>query len=166
MPPVAPPSPQPAEALPLYKLIGGDDFNRRRIVMDSFGGGSAEDLGHSNGPEHRAGTAVFTWGMGYQGQLGGKFRRGEPRTRSTPTRVALPDDITAIRVSCGGFHTAVLADDGRVFTWGEGKHGQLGYPCVVQQDLPTHVMLLSGDALACALFLRFPALACRQLCAV
>ena len=29
-------------------------------------------------------------------------------------------------VACGGFHTAVLTDDGRVYTWGDGRLGQLG----------------------------------------
>lgn len=31
-----------------------------------------------------------------------------------------------LQVACGGFHTAVLTDSGRVYTWGDGRMGQLG----------------------------------------
>jgi hypothetical protein len=40
------------------------------------------------------------------------------------------------QVACGGFHTAVVTLDGRVWTWGEGKHGQLGYPSIGKSELP------------------------------
>ena len=149
---------------PMHKVIGGKDFERRKIVVDSFAGlkislGAAGAIASSGGRvdkrggpgagsgigggTHHAGTTVFTWGMGYQGQLGAKFRRGDMRCRPRPTEVALPPDVTAIKVACGGFHTAVLTDDGRVFSWGEGKHGQLGYSCVAQQDTPMPVAMLS-----------------------
>jgi alpha-tubulin suppressor-like RCC1 family protein len=29
-------------------------------------------------------------------------------------------------VSCGGFHTVVLCESDEVFSWGDGKYGQLG----------------------------------------
>jgi len=33
-----------------------------------------------------------------------------------------------VAVSCGGFHTAVLLKDGKVFAWGEGLNGQVSPP--------------------------------------
>lgn len=55
-----------------------------------------------------AGTQVFTWGVGYSGQLG-RCGRFHEKCASVPTLVpdALPDQ--AVQVVCGGSHTAILA---------------------------------------------------------
>ncbi|XP_071090448.1 uncharacterized protein [Haliotis cracherodii] len=46
---------------------------------------------------------------------------------SSPLLVtSLPDDYTAVKVSCGSRHTAVVTDDGVLYTSGWNKYGQLG----------------------------------------
>ena len=83
-----------------------------------------------------SGSFVYTWGMGYHGQLGRKFSRGEIRMCLQPNPVSLPAGVSACQVACGAFHTMVLTLDGRVFSWGEGRHGQLGYSSLAKHQTP------------------------------
>jgi RCC1 and BTB domain-containing protein len=50
----------------------------------------------------------------------------------------------ARQVSCGGFHTAVVTDDGNLYTFGGGEHGQLGHNDRVNKLKPTLVDALEG----------------------
>ncbi|KAG2425442.1 hypothetical protein HXX76_013652 [Chlamydomonas incerta] len=91
------------------------------------------------GSEHslaatEAGT-VFSWGWGRYGNLGD----GDSQDRYTPTRVVGLEGVTVTSVVCGWRHSAVVTDEGRVFTFGWSKYGQLGHgdhvdhtrPCLV-----------------------------------
>ena len=44
----------------------------------------------------------------------------------------------------GGFHTAALTNDGKVFTWGNNRWGQLGHGDYKQRHIPTKVESLDG----------------------
>ena len=67
---------------------------------------------------------LFTFGNGKHGQLG----HGDDRTDATPRRVGGPlRRVRVLGVACGDFHTLCLADDGDVYTWGAGGHGELGH---------------------------------------
>ena len=85
------------------------------------------------GPGHSAAITrdgkLYTWGMGRDGQLG----HGDTEPRLEPTPVAALADKTVVAVSCGATHTAALADEGRVYTWGGGVSGQLGHGDKLQQ---------------------------------
>jgi len=48
------------------------------------------------------------------------------------------------QISCGGFHTAVITEDGKVYTHGGGEHGQLGHGDKVNKLKPTLVQALEG----------------------
>lgn len=66
--------------------------------------------------------------------------------RSTlhPARVLLskgPHDVKVSSVSCGNFHTVLLASDRRVFTFGSNCHGQLGVGDVLSKNTPQQVIL-------------------------
>lgn len=47
-------------------------------------------------------------------------------------------------VQCGGSHTAFLTDEGRAFTFGLGRHGQLGHGITANVFSPREVALLSN----------------------
>ena len=57
-----------------------------------------------------------------------KAAEAEPPATATkkPELVTFPDDLTAMQIDCGTFHTAVLLHSGEVYTFGNGNHGQLG----------------------------------------
>jgi len=86
---------------------------------------------------------VFTWGKNTHSQLG----HTRKCTSHYPTRVdALADlGVRAVKVSCGRYHTVVLADDGRVFAWGGWKSGETGTGNKRTTPLPTQVANL-GDS--------------------
>ena len=65
--------------------------------------------------------AVYGWGPNQYGQLG----TGDVVERRVPTLVPLPE--RAIAIGAGGSHSAaILAAEGRVYTWGWNVFGQLG----------------------------------------
>uniref|UniRef100_A0A8R1DYZ2 RCR-type E3 ubiquitin transferase n=1 Tax=Caenorhabditis japonica TaxID=281687 RepID=A0A8R1DYZ2_CAEJA len=61
-----------------------------------------------------------------------------------PARLLLskgPHDVKVSSVSCGNFHTVLLASDRRVFTFGSNCHGQLGVGDTLSKIVPQHVSL-------------------------
>ena len=50
--------------------------------------------------------------------------------------------IMMIMLLLGGFHTALLTDDGTVWTFGEGKFGRLGHDSTSNASRPTQVVSL------------------------
>ncbi|XP_067413265.1 probable E3 ubiquitin-protein ligase HERC6 [Emydura macquarii macquarii] len=89
---------------------------------------------------------VFSWGAGSDGQLGtGEFKE----QRLIPKKIDGLSALRIIQVTCGHYHSMALAQDGRVFSWGQNSHGQLGlgkkFP---SQASPQHVTSLNGIPLA------------------
>jgi alpha-tubulin suppressor-like RCC1 family protein len=80
---------------------------------------------------------VWAWGDNEYQQCGGNdiaIMCSTPRRLlSVPARVS--------RVACGWFHSALLTDDGSMFTWGCGQQYQLGHGDSVNHDQPTRVSL-------------------------
>ena len=52
------------------------------------------------------GTYAYTWGAGYNGQLGRKIARGQAKYSSKPVFVALGKPVNI--VSCGSMHSIIL----------------------------------------------------------
>ncbi|CAM9865992.1 unnamed protein product, partial [Ectocarpus sp. 8 AP-2014] len=72
------------------------------------------------------GGFVMSWGTGYFGQLGhgdnASYRHPRLLRRLDPQRLG----ERVVQVACGGYHSAVATDAGRVFTWGFNRYGQCG----------------------------------------
>ena len=63
-----------------------------------------------------------------------------------PTRVGALAGVAVVAV-CGGSaatHCMVIAEDGRVFTWGRNETGQLGHGDTEDRAAPTEVKALEG----------------------
>ncbi|NXJ75034.1 RPGR regulator, partial [Trogon melanurus] len=68
-------------------------------------------------------TNVYTFGLGQYGQLGhGTFIF----ETSVPKSVKHLKRHKICNVTCGENHTAVIAENGLMFTFGDGRHGKLG----------------------------------------
>ncbi|NXH73870.1 RPGR regulator, partial [Hydrobates tethys] len=68
-------------------------------------------------------TDVYTFGLGQYGQLGhGTFIF----ETSVPKSVKHLKRHKICNVTCGENHTAVIAENGLMFTFGDGRHGKLG----------------------------------------
>eukprot|EP00339_Tiarina_fusa_P026374 CAMPEP_0117080634 /NCGR_PEP_ID=MMETSP0472-20121206/56880_1 /TAXON_ID=693140 ORGANISM="Tiarina fusus, Strain LIS" /NCGR_SAMPLE_ID=MMETSP0472 /ASSEMBLY_ACC=CAM_ASM_000603 /LENGTH=577 /DNA_ID=CAMNT_0004808331 /DNA_START=392 /DNA_END=2125 /DNA_ORIENTATION=+ len=83
---------------------------------------------------------LYTWGEGKFGRLG----HGAERNCHSPRLVETLLGKKPRQVSCGGFHTAVVTEDGHLYTFGGGEHGQLGHNDRVNKVKPTLVQALEG----------------------
>ncbi|KAJ0099400.1 hypothetical protein Patl1_21635 [Pistacia atlantica] len=75
-------------------------------------------------------SAIYVWGYNQSGQTG---RRGRERQLRIPKQ--LPPELFGcpagansrwLDIACGREHTAAVASDGSLFTWGANEFGQLG----------------------------------------
>ncbi|TRZ18516.1 hypothetical protein HGM15179_008571 [Zosterops borbonicus] len=69
-------------------------------------------------------TEVYTFGLGQYGQLGHGTLVFES---SVPKPVKHLKRHKIHNVSCGENHSAVIAENGLMFTFGDGRHGKLGF---------------------------------------
>jgi len=81
---------------------------------------------------------VYTWGEGKFGRLG----HGAERNCHSPRLVESLLGKRPIQIACGGFHSAVVTQDGKMYTFGGGEHGQLGHGDKVNKVKPTLVQAL------------------------
>ncbi|KAL6070697.1 rho-related protein racA [Balamuthia mandrillaris] len=65
---------------------------------------------------------VYTFGRGNHGRLG----HGTLQNSMAPKQVMGLKGKNIVAVGCGWQHTVALDDNGRIYTWGAGKEGQLG----------------------------------------
>mmetsp|Transcript_9110 Transcript_9110/g.23056 ORF Transcript_9110/g.23056 Transcript_9110/m.23056 type:complete len:650 (+) Transcript_9110:250-2199(+) len=85
-------------------------------------------------------SELYCWGEGKFGRLGLNNERNAHSPRLVDTLVGKKPR----QVSCGGFHTAVVCEDGKLYTFGGGEHGQLGHNDRVNKVRPTLVEALEG----------------------
>eukprot|EP00276_Gloeochaete_wittrockiana_P002422 CAMPEP_0184673504 /NCGR_PEP_ID=MMETSP0308-20130426/86719_1 /TAXON_ID=38269 /ORGANISM="Gloeochaete witrockiana, Strain SAG 46.84" /LENGTH=980 /DNA_ID=CAMNT_0027121001 /DNA_START=111 /DNA_END=3050 /DNA_ORIENTATION=+ len=94
------------------------------LVISSLSGASVVDI--SCGTLHSAAVTgageVFTWGHGDGGQLGHEYSSDLKAVELSPRLVQMLADcnVHARHVVCGSRHTAILAEDGRVWAFGSG----------------------------------------------
>ena len=92
-------------------------FNDEQVVMLAAGGAhtvALSDVGH-----------VFTWGLGWHGQLGHNDRENQRAPRQVDP--GWFGDEKVVFVGGGGFLTVAVTARGRLYTWGYGGAGELGH---------------------------------------
>uniref|UniRef100_A0A7S0E4A4 RCC1-like domain-containing protein n=1 Tax=Hanusia phi TaxID=3032 RepID=A0A7S0E4A4_9CRYP len=84
---------------------------------------------------------VYTFGSDDYGQLGlGQFAR----YAMTPKEVAVLSGKKVRSVAAGDYHAAAVTADGKLYTWGYGRSGQLGNGNTVDVSLPVLVRELQN----------------------
>ena len=76
---------------------------------------------------------LWGWGRNDYHQLG--TEEGGSLTK-TPVRAALPEGARVARIIAYNSHVAALTDEGALWMWGSGSHGQLGNGAAHGSDLP------------------------------
>ncbi|XP_059186433.1 probable E3 ubiquitin-protein ligase HERC6 [Centropristis striata] len=87
---------------------------------------------------------VYCCGANKSGQLG--LNRVDENGRFNICMVPALRPLGVSSMSCGEAHSAVLTKDGKVFTFGEGIHGQLGHDSSTNELRPRLVDGLDGPA--------------------
>lgn len=82
---------------------------------------------------------VYAWGRGEHGRLG---FGDDKSSKMVPQKVPLLAGETIEQVSCGGTHSVARTADGRIFSYGRGDHGRLGYGRRVTTGHPMEVPIV------------------------
>uniref|UniRef100_A0AAV1T328 RCC1-like domain-containing protein n=1 Tax=Peronospora matthiolae TaxID=2874970 RepID=A0AAV1T328_9STRA len=109
-----------------------DGFNREKVTQvtcGAFYSAALTEQGH-----------VYIWGKEDYGMLG----IGQTSDQQTPKRVEFFDNIPALQVSCGGWHTVVVAKSGDCYAFGRGEYGRLGLGDAKSRLQPHLVKALQG----------------------
>jgi alpha-tubulin suppressor-like RCC1 family protein len=69
---------------------------------------------------------VFSFGSNSDGQLGINDQGLPMSTAPLLVSELVQLQVNPIQLSCGGFHTAILASSGEVYLWGRNTYGQCG----------------------------------------
>ena len=85
-------------------------------------------------------NSVFTIGNNRYGQLG-VGRQSRIQSISTPQKLELP---RIKQISCGGFFTICLSENGDIFSFGYGESGVLGHEFFCDSHTPTKMDTLSN----------------------
>ncbi|XP_016016524.2 probable E3 ubiquitin-protein ligase HERC6 [Rousettus aegyptiacus] len=85
----------------------------------------------------------FGWGSNNTGQLA-LSGNNTPVQSYKPYSIGALKSLDVIYISCGYEHTAVLTQNGKVFTFGDNSCGQLGYNSTVKKKGPQQVEGIDG----------------------
>ena len=105
-------------------------------------GGKARAVSAANGFELAIGTddRIYSWGSNTRGQLGD----GSIVDRWAPVAVSLPNGVVPVALDGGVAYSAVLGDDGKLYTFGENGSGALGDGTTISRATPTPAALPTG----------------------
>ena len=115
-----------------YQVHGPDNVGYLTDVVDVAAGA------HHSLALKRDGT-VYAWGRNWHGQLG----IHSDNDHTIPYQVHGPDNVGyltgIIQVAAGANFSLALKDDGTLWAWGEGGHGQLGIHSDNDHTIPYQV---------------------------
>mmetsp|Transcript_24017 Transcript_24017/g.42635 ORF Transcript_24017/g.42635 Transcript_24017/m.42635 type:complete len:850 (+) Transcript_24017:12-2561(+) len=84
---------------------------------------------------------LYSWGRGFEGQLG---IREDVLAASTPKYIDAFRRKKVEAIACGYTHSLAICE-GRIYSWGEGRSGQLGTGKTRQRNVPQVVDVIGED---------------------
>ncbi|XP_072993322.1 RCC1 domain-containing protein RUG3, mitochondrial isoform X1 [Typha latifolia] len=84
---------------------------------------------------------LWSWGANSNFELG----RGNNTTDWRPKPITSLKDVCVIQIASGGYHSLALTDQGEVFSWGYGGHGQLGHNSIQNEKVPLAIKALAEE---------------------
>jgi alpha-tubulin suppressor-like RCC1 family protein len=85
--------------------------------------------------------AVYSWGGGREGQLGG----GEEEiSQPIPRLITKFHAVRVMTLCASGDHSLAIVEGGVVYSWGKGANGRLGHGDMQNYPSPTIVKALAG----------------------
>jgi len=117
----------------------GDQVNRNTPTLLSLGSGSSGGVSFvAAGSQHSLLISTFgeiyTFGCGTNGRLG----LGDETPRFTPTLVPSLMGKRIVSAAAGIMHSACIDSQGRLYTWGWNRYGQLGNASTKVSCVPVH----------------------------
>lgn len=109
----------------LFGQLGDGTLETRPLPRQILSGVAAVSMGGYHAVTLGTDGTLWTWGSTIDGQLGQGAMGESSQSQTTPTPVELPAG-TPCQLSAGTSHTAVLTQEGTLFTWGRDATGQLG----------------------------------------
>ncbi|XP_071953933.1 probable E3 ubiquitin-protein ligase HERC4 [Antedon mediterranea] len=91
---------------------------------------------------------LLSWGRNNEGQCGQGSMDFQIKSKSKPRVIKSLSNHFVIQVSCGSHHSIALTKEGKIFSWGSNKYGQLGHagsPRLLCSS-PIEVLCLNGLA--------------------
>lgn len=93
-------------------------------------------------------SAIYVWGYNHSGQTGrsGKHQQLRIPRQLPPELFGCPTPSARwLDIACGREHTAAVASDGTLFTWGANDFGQLGDGTEEGSKFPRKVTFLESE---------------------
>ncbi|XP_072988298.1 ultraviolet-B receptor UVR8 [Typha latifolia] len=94
-------------------------------------------------------SAIYVWGYNHSGQTARKGKECHLRIpKSLPPKLfkcSRGENMRWLDIACGREHTAAVASDGSLFTWGSNDFGQLGDGTEESTKQPKKVTLLQTE---------------------
>ncbi|XP_038725864.1 RCC1 domain-containing protein RUG3, mitochondrial isoform X2 [Tripterygium wilfordii] len=84
---------------------------------------------------------IWNWGANSNYELG----RGDKVGGWEPKPIPSLKDVHIIQIASGGYHSLALTDEGKVLSWGHGRHGQLGHSSIDSQRIPVMIESLADE---------------------
>jgi alpha-tubulin suppressor-like RCC1 family protein len=83
---------------------------------------------------------LYTWGYNSDGELG----NNSTTDSLTPVTASLYPGVYATAIAGGQFHSMAIGTDGKLYTWGYNKYGQLGDGTTTNSKVPLRLSLPGG----------------------